>query len=58
MQVSLVVEVRSNVNGNNAGKPWVPVRSTGNIENDAGKPWDRDLYASGGNKVGEPWLQR
>ena len=43
MQVSLVVEVRSNVNGNNAGRTWVPVRSTGNIENNAGKPWDRDL---------------
>ena len=42
----------------NAGELWVQVRSTGNIKNDAGKPWDRDLYASGGNKVGEPWLQR
>ena len=39
MQVSLVVEVRSNVNGNNAGRAWVPVRSTGNIENNAGEPW-------------------
>ena len=39
-----------------AGELWVQVRGTGNIKNDAGKPWDRDLHASGGNKVGEPWL--